>query len=65
MAGGEGEGIVALYLKLGEALDSPDGLICCAKGEIALEKRLLDIPVSEKNRLLEVLAEVPLLNSKM
>ncbi|KAL6980583.1 hypothetical protein U1Q18_022224 [Sarracenia purpurea var. burkii] len=55
----------ALYLELDEALDSPDGLICCAKDEIALGMKLLDIPVSGKNQLLEVPAAMPLLCSWM
>ncbi|KAL6969569.1 hypothetical protein U1Q18_029280, partial [Sarracenia purpurea var. burkii] len=52
----------ALYLKLGGALDCPDDLICCAKDEMALEKKLLDILVSEKKQMLVVPAEVLLLN---
>ncbi|KAL6962782.1 hypothetical protein U1Q18_037741, partial [Sarracenia purpurea var. burkii] len=55
----------ALYLELDEALDSPDGLICCAKDEIAFVMKLLDIPVSGKNQLLEVHAAMPLLCSWM
>ncbi|KAL6981405.1 hypothetical protein U1Q18_023035, partial [Sarracenia purpurea var. burkii] len=46
-----------LYLLNGGALDSPDGVICSAKGESVLEKKLLDIPISEKNQLLEVPVE--------